>query len=340
MDSDPINWYPEPVPMWNLQTPTIFVPPSSTLVNPPLSPPPHSALQSNRFQLSSHPQSLLAFLIQRQRKFAMLLLFFSKDRSHLIQELRTKVPTATTAATTIQYAPEDPTLPSPWRGLIDGSLGSLYYWNPETNQTHHCYITLKATAESEFLIVSGTPPITVHQPRAPLLKFERQLHYEIIDFVVLANDYSKLAFFSADCSPFPHENYRQHCSLWNSILGKVTVCDCWSCALLFAAPYDTLVAQIKNGALYCIDTILQSFPDIVRDNKRSVLVDVGGATLLMVELNRVLRVRGSFVRSAIPAYHKFHADIGIRGAISLRSLMDFDPIRYPAEVKFWFHGNS
>ncbi|KAL7210696.1 hypothetical protein ACSBR1_032118 [Camellia fascicularis] len=36
-----------------------------------------------------------------------------------------------------RYAPEDPTLPKPWQGLIDGSTGLLYYWNPETNITQY-----------------------------------------------------------------------------------------------------------------------------------------------------------------------------------------------------------
>ncbi|CAH2054813.1 unnamed protein product [Thlaspi arvense] len=36
-----------------------------------------------------------------------------------------------------RYAPEDPTLPKPWKGLIDGSTGILYYWNPETNITQY-----------------------------------------------------------------------------------------------------------------------------------------------------------------------------------------------------------
>ncbi|KAG8053283.1 hypothetical protein GUJ93_ZPchr0001g31169 [Zizania palustris] len=31
-----------------------------------------------------------------------------------------------------RYAPPDPTLPKPWRGLIDGNTGFLYFWNPET----------------------------------------------------------------------------------------------------------------------------------------------------------------------------------------------------------------
>ncbi|KAG0479672.1 hypothetical protein HPP92_010530 [Vanilla planifolia] len=35
------------------------------------------------------------------------------------------------------FAPEDPSLPKPWKGLIDGSTSVLYYWNPETNVTQY-----------------------------------------------------------------------------------------------------------------------------------------------------------------------------------------------------------
>ncbi|GER29498.1 DEAD-box ATP-dependent RNA helicase 46 [Striga asiatica] len=37
----------------------------------------------------------------------------------------------------IRYAPEDPTLPKPWKGLVDDKTGYLYYWNPETNITQY-----------------------------------------------------------------------------------------------------------------------------------------------------------------------------------------------------------
>jgi ATP-dependent RNA helicase DDX5/DBP2 len=43
----------------------------------------------------------------------------------------------TTEAAGPRYAPDDPTLPTPWKGLIDGSTGLLYYWNPETNVTQY-----------------------------------------------------------------------------------------------------------------------------------------------------------------------------------------------------------
>ncbi|KAH6774422.1 DEAD box RNA helicase family protein [Perilla frutescens var. hirtella] len=42
-----------------------------------------------------------------------------------------------TAAAGIRYAPEDPTLPKPWKGLVDDNTGYVYYWNPETNITQY-----------------------------------------------------------------------------------------------------------------------------------------------------------------------------------------------------------
>lgn len=44
---------------------------------------------------------------------------------------------AAKTASFVRYAPEDPTLPKPWRGLIDGKTGNLYFWNPETNVTQY-----------------------------------------------------------------------------------------------------------------------------------------------------------------------------------------------------------
>lgn len=46
---------------------------------------------------------------------------------------------ATATATSVgpRYAPADPTLPKPWKGLVDGKTGYLYFWNPETNVTQY-----------------------------------------------------------------------------------------------------------------------------------------------------------------------------------------------------------
>ncbi|CAH9122673.1 unnamed protein product [Cuscuta epithymum] len=43
----------------------------------------------------------------------------------------------TASSPTPRFAPDDPSLPKPWRGLVDGKTGYLYYWNPETNVTQY-----------------------------------------------------------------------------------------------------------------------------------------------------------------------------------------------------------
>ncbi|KAL5793203.1 hypothetical protein ACOSP7_001797 [Xanthoceras sorbifolium] len=45
--------------------------------------------------------------------------------------------TATASSASVRYAPEDPSLPKPWRGLVDSKTGYLYFWNPETNVTQY-----------------------------------------------------------------------------------------------------------------------------------------------------------------------------------------------------------
>ncbi|MCO5551741.1 hypothetical protein L7F22_005245 [Adiantum nelumboides] len=37
----------------------------------------------------------------------------------------------------VHFAPADPTLPPPWKGLVDGNTGYIYYWNTETNVTQY-----------------------------------------------------------------------------------------------------------------------------------------------------------------------------------------------------------
>jgi ATP-dependent RNA helicase DDX5/DBP2 len=44
---------------------------------------------------------------------------------------------AATVTAEPRYAPEDPTLPIPWKGLVDGKTGYLYFWNPVTNVTQY-----------------------------------------------------------------------------------------------------------------------------------------------------------------------------------------------------------
>lgn len=52
--------------------------------------------------------------------------------------------TATASSAGVRYAPDDPSLPKPWRGLVDGRTGYLYFWNPETNVTQYERPTISA----------------------------------------------------------------------------------------------------------------------------------------------------------------------------------------------------
>ncbi|XP_022842369.1 DEAD-box ATP-dependent RNA helicase 40 [Olea europaea var. sylvestris] len=72
-----------------------------------------------------------------------------------------ETPEAVTPATGPRYAPDDPTLPQPWKGLIDGSTNLLYYWNPETNVTQY----EKPEALPPPLPSGPPPPPTVSTPK-------------------------------------------------------------------------------------------------------------------------------------------------------------------------------
>ncbi|XP_011047343.1 PREDICTED: DEAD-box ATP-dependent RNA helicase 46 [Populus euphratica] len=67
--------------------------------------------------------------------------------------------TATASSVGPRYAPEDPTLPKPWRGLVDGKTGYLYFWNPETNVTQYERPTLPKSVSS----LPITSSVQVHQ---------------------------------------------------------------------------------------------------------------------------------------------------------------------------------
>jgi len=56
-----------------------------------------------------------------------------------------------------RYAPPDPTLPHPWRALVDGNTGYIYYWNPETNITQY---------DKPLPLVASGPPLPAGPPPA------------------------------------------------------------------------------------------------------------------------------------------------------------------------------
>ncbi|GMP88540.1 hypothetical protein CsSME_00040498 [Camellia sinensis var. sinensis] len=74
---------------------------------------------------------------------------------------------------------------------------------------------IKATPDGEYVIASGIypPQVKVYELRELSLKFERHLISEIINFQVLADDYSKIAFLCADRSVCLHAKYGSHYSL-------------------------------------------------------------------------------------------------------------------------------
>ncbi|XP_019096908.1 PREDICTED: DEAD-box ATP-dependent RNA helicase 40 [Camelina sativa] len=67
---------------------------------------------------------------------------------------------ATPASAGPRYAPEDPTLPKPWKGLVDGSTGILYYWNPETNVTQY-----ERPSAPPPPLQAGAPPHSATTPK-------------------------------------------------------------------------------------------------------------------------------------------------------------------------------
>ncbi|CAH8392149.1 unnamed protein product [Eruca vesicaria subsp. sativa] len=85
---------------------------------------------------------------------------------------------------------------------------------------------IKVTPDGEYLVASGKmssrvlngtgihpPMVKVYELSQLALKFERHLDSEIVDFEILDNDYSKLAFLCADRSINLHAKYGKHHSL-------------------------------------------------------------------------------------------------------------------------------
>ncbi|CDP09542.1 unnamed protein product [Coffea canephora] len=96
---------------------------------------------------------------------------------------------------------------------------------------------IKATSDGEYLIASGIypPQVKVYELRELSLKFERHLVSEIVNFEVLSDDYSKIAFLCADRSVCLHAKYGSHYTLRIPRMGRDMAYDCWSCDLICAA---------------------------------------------------------------------------------------------------------
>uniref|UniRef100_A0A8R7UX91 Nucleolar protein 10 n=3 Tax=Triticum urartu TaxID=4572 RepID=A0A8R7UX91_TRIUA len=101
---------------------------------------------------------------------------------------------------------------------------------------------IKVTPDGQYVIASGIypPQMKVFELKELSMKFERHMISEIIDFEVLGDDYSKLAFLCADRSVCLHAKYGSHYSVRIPRMGRDLAYDCWSCDLLCAASSSDL----------------------------------------------------------------------------------------------------
>ncbi|KAF7146569.1 hypothetical protein RHSIM_Rhsim04G0111000 [Rhododendron simsii] len=138
---------------------------------------------------------------------------------------------------------------------------------------------IKATPDGEYLIASGIypPQIKVYELRELSLKFERHFISEIIDFEVLGNDYSKMAFLCADRSVCLHAKYGSHYSLRIPRMGRDIAYDCWSCDLICAASSpDVYRINLEQGRFLSSLNTQSPAVNVVTRSKRHGLVACGG----------------------------------------------------------------
>ncbi|KAI4348607.1 hypothetical protein L6164_009314 [Bauhinia variegata] len=138
---------------------------------------------------------------------------------------------------------------------------------------------IKATPNGEYLIASGIypPQVKVYEVKELGLKFERHLDSEIIDFQVLTDDYSKLAFLCADRSVCLHAKYGKHYSLRIPRMGRDIAYDCWSCDLLCAASSPDLYRiNLQKGQFLSSLNTQSPALNVVSRSKVHGLVACGG----------------------------------------------------------------
>lgn len=138
---------------------------------------------------------------------------------------------------------------------------------------------IKITPDGEFLIVSGIypPQVKVYELREFAMKFERHLDSEIVDFEILDDDYSKLAFLCADRSVYLHAKYGKHYSLRIPRMGRDMTYDCWSCDLLCAASSPDLYRiNLEQGRFLSSLSTKSPALNVVRRSKVHGLVACGG----------------------------------------------------------------
>ncbi|KAK2423458.1 nucleolar protein [Trifolium repens] len=138
---------------------------------------------------------------------------------------------------------------------------------------------IKATPDGEYIIASGIypPQVKVYEVRELGLKFERHLDSEIIDYQVLSDDYSKLAFLCADRSINLHAKYGKHYSLRIPRMGRDITYDHWSCDLLCAASSPELYRiNLEQGRFLSSFNTQSPALNVVCRSKLHGLVACGG----------------------------------------------------------------
>ncbi|XP_022158780.1 nucleolar protein 10 [Momordica charantia] len=138
---------------------------------------------------------------------------------------------------------------------------------------------IKATPDGEFLIASGIypPQVKVYELRELSLKFKRHFDSEIIDFQILDDDYSKLAFMCADRSIVLHAKYGKHYSLRIPRVGRDIEFDYWSADLLCAASSpDVYRINLQQGRFLSPLNTESSAINVVSRSKIHGIVACGG----------------------------------------------------------------
>ncbi|KAL3534586.1 hypothetical protein ACH5RR_003047 [Cinchona calisaya] len=138
---------------------------------------------------------------------------------------------------------------------------------------------IKATSDGEYLIASGIypPQVKVYELRELALKFERHLVSEIVNFEVLSDDYSKIAFLCADRSVCLHAKYGSHHTLRIPRMGRDMAYDCWSCDLICAASSPDLYRiNLEQGRFLSSLNTQSPALNVVSRSKVHGLVACGG----------------------------------------------------------------
>uniref|UniRef100_A0A7N0UV27 Nucleolar protein 10 n=1 Tax=Kalanchoe fedtschenkoi TaxID=63787 RepID=A0A7N0UV27_KALFE len=117
----------------------------------------------------------------------------------------------------------------------------------------------------------------VYELKELALKFERHLISEIVDFQILSEDYSKIAFMCADRSICLHAKYGSHYSLRIPRMGRDLEYDCWSCDLLCAASSPDLYRiNLEQGRFLSPLSTQSPALNVVSRSKVHGLVACGG----------------------------------------------------------------